>query len=252
MLGTAMALAGCAPAPTAAAAEYPAKLLAWPMATGEENVTSTIAVSGTFDGKLRRYKGIGDGGQSEDQDPVFKVADGGTIQNVIIGAPAGDGIHCSGSCTLRNVWWEDVGEDAATFRGTSRSSTMTVEGGGARHARDKVFQHNIQGTMIIRNFQAADIGALIRSCGNCSTQFQRTIIIENVTVTAPAKALVRVNANYGDTATLSGITIIGDSGRKINICERYKGNDSGDEPVKIGNGADGTNCRYSPSDITYR
>ncbi|MGW1708573.1 hypothetical protein ACWCP8_24360 [Streptomyces sp. NPDC002206] len=34
------------------------------------------------------------------------------------------------------------------------------------------------------------------------------------------------------------------------ICTRYKGVTSG-EPTKIGTGADGTNCIYSPSDITY-
>ena len=37
--------------------------------------------------------------------------------------PAADGVHCKGSCTLRNVWWQDVGEDAATFKGTAASQT---------------------------------------------------------------------------------------------------------------------------------
>jgi pectate lyase len=90
----------------------------WPTKSDDAGLpTGTIPVSGTFDGGMKRYCCIGDGGQSESQDPVFELAPGATIKNVIIGAPAGDGIHCLGNCTIQNVWWEDVGEDAATFLG---------------------------------------------------------------------------------------------------------------------------------------
>jgi hypothetical protein len=208
-----------------------------------------------MDGGMRRYFGsgpLGSGGQDEDQDPIFRLAAGATLQNVILGAPAADGIHCQGACTLRNVWWEDVGEDAATFRGSSASQTMTVDGGGARAASDKVFQHNGAGTLTIRNFRVENFGKLYRSCGNCGTQFQRHVLIQNVSVQAPGGALAGVNANYGDTARLSGITIFGDSSRRIAICERYQGNDTGDEPTKLSTGADGVNCIYAASDITYR
>ncbi|OAA25454.1 Pectate lyase [Frankia sp. EI5c] len=227
-------------------------LPSWPQAKGDVRVSSTISISGTFDGGLKRYSGVSDGGQDEGQDPIFSVADGGVIQNVVIGSPAADGIHCKGTCTLRNVWWEDVGEDAATFKGTSASQTMTIDGGGARAAADKVFQHNGPGTMIIQNFQVRDFGKLYRSCGNCSSQHRRAVIVRNVVVTAPGKALVGINTNYGDTATLSGITVVGDSSRKISICDRYTGNSKGSEPTKTGSGADGTYCRYSTSDITYK
>jgi len=214
-------------------------------------VNGTIAVSGTFDGAMRRYCCIGDGGQEESQDPMFRLAAGATLQNVIIGAPAGDGVHCSGPCTLRNVWWEDVGEDAATFRG-SGSPTFLVDGGGARSATDKVFQHNGPGTLTIQGFQVSNFGKLYRSCGNCSTQFQRNVVIRNVTLTAPGDAVAGINVNYGDTARFSNVTIVGDSGRNISICVKYIGNSSGDEPDEVGEGADGTNCIYSPSDIVYR
>ncbi|MCK9902773.1 pectate lyase [Frankia sp. Cpl3] len=227
-------------------------LPSWPAATGDVRVDSTISVSGTFDGGLRRYSGVSDGGQEEGQDPIFVVADGGVVQNVIIGTPAADGIHCRGTCTLRNVWWEDVGEDAATFKGTAASQTMTIDGGGARAASDKVFQHNGPGTMIIQNFQVRDFGKLYRSCGNCSSQHRRAVIVRNVVVTAPGKTLVGINTNYGDTAQLSGITIVGDSSRRISVCDRYTGNSSGSEPTKTGSGADGTYCRYTAADITYR
>jgi hypothetical protein len=228
---------------------------AWPTATGEKAVSATIEVSGTYDGTLKRFYGSGDLGsdsQSEDQGPLFELADGATLKNVILGSPAADGVHCLGSCTLKNVWWQDVGEDAATFKGTSASATYVVDGGGARKADDKVFQHNGAGTLTIRNFQVADFGKLYRSCGNCRTQYERHVVISNVRVTGPGKDIAGVNANYGDTATLSGVTIVGDGSREITVCERFQGNSSGAEPSSLGTGADGTHCRYSASGITYR
>ncbi len=232
----------------------PAAAAAWPTPTGQKAVSTTIKVSGVVDGNMVRHYGSGDlgsGGQDEDQGPLFELADGATLKNVILGAPAADGIHCKGTCTLQNVWWEDVGEDAATFKGTSASQTMTIDGGGARKASDKVFQHNGPGTMVIKNFQVNDFGKLYRSCGNCSTQYKRHVVIQNVTVTAPGKSLAGINSNYGDTARLSAVTIVGDSSRSIVPCERYKGVTSG-EPTKLGSGPDSTHCLYSASDITYK
>ncbi|MGV9598030.1 pectate lyase [Streptosporangium sandarakinum] len=225
----------------------------WPTPNGQQAVGATIGVSGSMDGGMKRYYGtgdLGDGGQSEGQDPIFKLADGATLQNVILGAPAADGIHCTGTCTLRNVWWEDVGEDAATFKGTSASQTMTIDGGGARSASDKVFQHNGPGTMYIKNFRVEDFGKLYRSCGNCSKQYQRNVVISNVVATTPGKVIAGINTNYGDTARFSSIRIVDDPSRKVVICDKYKGVTSG-EPSHIGSGADGVNCLYSSSDISY-
>ena len=217
----------------------------FPTPSGNAPVNNgTIPVSGTFDGGMKRYCCIGDGGQGESQDPVFELAAGATIQNVILGAPAGDGIHCEGNCTIRNVWWEDVGEDAATFRG---GSNYYVIGGGARAASDKVFQHNGGGTVHISGFYAENVGKLYRGCGNCSTSYQRHLVMDNVTVRS-TKVLAGINTNWGDTARFSRITVYGSAV----ICEKYRGVPSGSEPVKIGEGADGVNCFYSPSDITIR
>ncbi|SCE77725.1 Pectate lyase [Micromonospora coriariae] len=220
----------------------------WPTPTGSQKVDATIPVSGTFDGGLRRYYGIGDGGQSESQDPMFELGAGATLRNVIIGAPAGDGVHCEGNCTLINVWWEDVGEDAATFRG---GTTYTVDGGGARSASDKVFQHNGSGTVTIRNFRVENAGKLYRACGNCSTSYERHVVIDNVVV-RDTDAIAGINTNWGDTARFSRITIVGDPDRDTSICVKYRGVPKGSEPVKIGEGADGVNCLYAPSDITYQ
>ncbi|GLH99463.1 pectate lyase [Phytohabitans aurantiacus] len=224
----------------------------WPTPTGQVNVNGTIQVPASgLDGGMRRYCCVGDGDQDESQDPVFELAPGATLSNVIIGAPAGDGVHCSGPCTLRNVWWEDVGEDAATFRG-SGSPAFLVDGGGARAASDKVFQHNGPGTLTIQNFQASNFGTFYRSCGNCSTQTRRNVVIRNVTLTRPGNTIAGINVNYGDTARFSGITIVGDSSRAMVICRKYNGNNTGDEPTQVGTGADSTNCFYTSSDLTYR
>jgi pectate lyase len=216
-----------------------------PPATGQVTLTETMAVSGTFDGTNRRFIGggdLGDGGQAEGQDPLFRLADGATLENVIIGAPAADGVHCAGTCTLRSVFWGDVGEDAATFRGSG--ATVVIDGGGASNAEDKVFQDNrgAGGSVTISNFEVENFGKLYRSCGNCSTQARRDVVLSNVTATAPGDVLVGININFGDTATLTDVTINGDD---IGVCDLFEGNDTGDEPEKVGEGPNGTNCTVS-------
>ncbi|MEU2581449.1 pectate lyase [Streptomyces avermitilis] len=226
----------------------------WPEATGSKPVSSTIEVSGTYDGKLKKFSGSGDLGtadQSEGQGPIFELKDGAVLKNVIIGTPAADGVHCLGSCTLQNVWWLDVGEDAASFKGKSSSATYKVIGGGAKSASDKVLQFNGAGTLTVTGFQVENFGKLVRSCGNCKTQFKRMVVLSDIDATAPGKALVGINSNYGDTATLSKIRIHGDTKKKIKPCVRFKGNNTGKEPTELGSGPDGTSCKFKASDISY-
>ena len=228
-------------------------LCTWPTAAGSQSVSATINVSGTYDGGMKRFTGagaLGGSGQNEGQGPIFQISNGGTLTNVILGNPAADGIHCSGSCTLRNVWWEDVGEDAATLQGSSSSQTMTIDTGGAKGATDKIFQHNGPGTMIIKNFCAQDFGKMYRSCGNCNSQYARHVEMDNVMIIPRAGPLAGINTNYNDTAKFTRITVRG-STNSIRICERYTGNSTGAEPVRTGDGPDGTYCMYSASDITW-
>ncbi|MBG0856299.1 pectate lyase [Streptomyces spinoverrucosus] len=229
---------------------------AWPTAKGTKPVSSTITVSGTYDGGYQRFYGsgaLGGSGQDEGQDPIFQLKDGAVLKNVILGSPAADGVHCLGSCTLQNVWWEDVGEDAATFKGKSTSAVYTVHGGGARSASDKVFQFNGAGKLVVTKFQVSNFGKLVRTCGNCSTQYKnRSVIINDVDVTAPGKSIVGINSNFGETAALRKVRIHGDSSKKIKPCTRFQGNNTGAEPKELGTGPDGTHCRYTPSDLTYK
>ncbi|GGQ48784.1 pectate lyase [Streptomyces flaveolus] len=228
----------------------------WPTDTGSKPVSSTIPVSGTYDGKMKKFYGTGDlgtSGQDEDQGPIFELADGAVLKNVIIGTPAADGVHCKGSCTLQNVWWLDVGEDAASFKGTSPSAVYTVYGGGAKNADDKVLQFNGAGKLVVTKFQVENFGKLVRSCGNCKKQYQRTIIINDVDITAPGKSIVGVNQNYGDTAALRNIRIHGDGKKKIETCVRFQGNDTGKEPTALSPvGPYGKTCDFTASDITYQ
>ena len=89
-------------------------------------------------------------------------------------------VHCKGSCTLENVWFEDVCEDAITLK--QKSGTSVIRGGGAFHAADKVVQFNGRGTVEISDFYVEDYGKLVRSCGNCKDNGgPRNVVIENIT-----------------------------------------------------------------------
>ena len=225
-----------------------------PTPTSKTTVSATINLSGTKDYGMQQFCAdpdkLGDGNQGESQKPVFMLAANAVLKNVIIGGSgcsAADGVHCeSGSCTLENVWFGDVGEDAISFKGSNASQVMTITGGGAFAASDKVIQHNGPGTIKISNFYVNTAGKLYRSCGNCGTQYARHVVMDHITAKS-VKWLAGINSNYNDTATLTHITICGDS---TVICEKYTGNDSGDEPTTIGSGPDSKNCLYSTSDIT--
>ncbi|KAL1634147.1 hypothetical protein SLS56_002450 [Neofusicoccum ribis] len=147
---------------------------------------------------------------------VFVLANGATLQNVIIGADAFEGIHCEGACTLKNVWFRDVCEDAITLKG---SGAVLIEGGGAQNAVDKVIQHNGRGTTTIRNFQVSNVGKLFRSCGDCSNNGgPRNVVVDRVRAFGMKSDLVGINSNFGDTATVTN-----SCGSSKLVCQEFKG-----------------------------
>jgi hypothetical protein len=221
---------------------------AWPSSAGNASISSTVTVTGTFDGGMKTYCCIGDGSQSESQDPMFKIANGGTLQNVILGSPAGDGVHCEGTCTIRNVWWNDIGEDAATFKGTG-GGTSYVIGGGARSGSDKTFQHNGNGTVSISGFYLSGSGKLYRGCGNCTTSYQRHVKIDNVLLN-DIDMVAGINSNWGDTATITRVTLTNSSSAVV--CGKYQGVAKGSEPKYLGEGWNDANCKVTQSDVTRR
>ncbi|MDP5240451.1 pectate lyase [Uliginosibacterium sp. 31-16] len=214
------------------------------------SASATTTITGTKD-----YGGATVGtscdGQSESQQPVFLLTDGATIKNVVIKAgAAADGIHCTGSCTLSGVKWPDVCEDAATMKGGS-GKTMTVSGGSAYKASDKVFQHNgIGSTIKISGFAADTIGKLYRSCGNCSSQGARYVTISSTKLANVSAAVVGINSNYGDKATITSLQIKGYKSGSPKVCATYQGNNTGAEPTSLGEKWNTSNCVVSTSNVT--
>nr|AID59201.1 pectate lyase [Meloidogyne graminicola]QQM16718.1 pectate lyase [Meloidogyne graminicola] len=230
----------------------------WPEARQNITLIETKIIDGVFDCEYDRYipdpKKMGNGGQSENQKRVFDLNDGATISNCIIGVKPGaigpaDGIRCLGSCTINNVWFETVGEDAITFYGKSGNPVYHVNGGGARHGKDKTFQFDGKGTTYIDNYYVDDYVRLLRCCGNCPNQFQRNVVIRNLTAIngTPGQFIVGINKNYGDTAKLSQIKM--ENG--VHPCKLFTGNNNGAEPQSIGTEEDGKYCIYNEGDITY-
>lgn len=234
--------------------------------------TTTVAAGATWDGLAKYGKwvcliGTGtsmNGSQSESQIPHFILSEGATLKNVILGDPnygsgrnltagGADGVHCKGNCRIENVYWGDVGEDAATMLGSATAgTTMTVTGGGAYKAADKIFQNNGNKTRIsISNFYAEEAGKLYRSCGNCSSQYVRYATINGVTLYNVSTGL-GVNSSFDsaklpslagqyDVATMTDFVSSSSSSR----CVGYVGTAKGYEPVKDTNSSNvARSCKF--------
>lgn len=257
LTGILFALAGLAVAASASAA--PAKRAVPACTIKNVTATTTVKKGETFDGLVKFGKWtclvgtsknmIGD--QGESQIPHFILEEGATLKNVVLGNPnfgtgknlkagGADGVHCNGNCTINNVFWGDVGEDAATMKG---KGTMTVTGGAAYKGADKIFQNNGAGSTIsISDFYAAEAGKLYRSCGNCSTQSARYVKINGVTLYNVSVG-VGVNSSF-DAAKLPALknaydvaTIKDAQTNKAPFCHTYVGTSKGNEPVEDKNSA---------------
>jgi hypothetical protein len=215
--------------------------------TSALSAVQTIAAGESFDcGYVAYDLGVSCDGQEEGQDPVFYLEEGASLSNCIIGPNQSDGVHCYGSCTLTNVWWPAVCEDAFTIKEQDSSATTYIKGGGAFGADDKVLQHNGAGTLSVSDFTVETFGKLYRSCGNCDSMYERHVIMDSISA-SDGSELAGINSNYGDSATFTNIV----ASDVDDICVTYTGTDDNDEePTENGSGADGTYCIYSDSDIT--
>lgn len=110
-------------------------------------------------------------------------------------------------------------------------------------------QFNGFGTVSIKNFFASDYGKVAPSCGiysgNGNGKVRHFFALSGVAVVGGG-VLCGTNTNYGDTCTIADSC---QSGGKD--CDRYAGNADGDEPTKIGSGADGTYCIVSGFTADY-
>ncbi|MFP1742191.1 pectate lyase [Lonsdalea quercina] len=128
-----------------------------------------VGAGETFDGQGKTYvagAGLGNGSQTEGQKPLFEVADGGSVKNVIFGDNAADGIHLHGDATIDNVHWTNVGEDALTVKeNTGNPANVTITNSSAQGASDKVFQLNADANFTVDNFKVKDFGTFVRTNG---------------------------------------------------------------------------------------
>lgn len=211
--------------------------------------TRVVVAGEVFDGLNKRYN-LSGGGQGEGQPPLFDVQDGGVVRNVIIGSAAADGIHCKGNCTLDHVWWEDIGEDAATAMGPA-GTIMNVTCGAAFNGSDKTFQFNGRGELHISKFYVQSSGKLARTCGDCTNNGGPRKIFINDVITRDVSTIVGINSNFGDVAVIRNLTLNNSGTSKTKICQVYKGVVKGQGSTSaLGVEFDTVNCDVRPADVT--
>jgi hypothetical protein len=196
------------------------------VSTGTVTVYETIRVtSGVYDGGCKTFNAtsaLGDGSQAEDQDPVFRVENGATLKNVIIGRNGADGIHLYNGATVDNVIWTDVGEDAMTVKSEGTYAISNIEG---YDAVDKFFQINAPCTFNVRNAIIHRAGKALRQNGG--TTFEINVTFDRCEIQDMDEGVFRSDS-YSSTARIT------------NSCLANAGD------ICIGNWA---NCTYS--NITY-
>lgn len=158
------------------------------------NSTIVVAAGTTYDGGCKTFRAnpdtLGDGDQSENQLPVFRVEDGATLKNVILNASAADGVHTYGDVNLQNIRWIDIGEDAMTVK---ESGTVNLNCGYAANGADKVFQVNAASTVNISNFTAKTAGKFMRQNG--STTFKVTVVIDHSDISDMDECIFRTDSS---------------------------------------------------------
>uniref|UniRef100_A0A914L3P4 Probable pectate lyase F n=1 Tax=Meloidogyne incognita TaxID=6306 RepID=A0A914L3P4_MELIC len=207
-----------------------AKFCNFPKPSSTNYTNTGKVISGYNDFKMQRIILQGSPGTCNPKIPkqwnsLFTVKDGGTVANLILGvAPDGTSadISCMGSCTLKNVWWENACWRAASFRATaefnsrrthqegdSTQYTYIVDGGGALDGFQKIFDQSGPGKTIVKNFCAANSQIILRSCGDCGRQYQRDLTIVDSKFKGPGLLIMGPNHQYQDKVTLRNVSVYG-------------------------------------------
>lgn len=137
------------------------------------NQTIKVGPGEVFDGEGKTFTAgaaLGDGGQGESQKPIFELAEGATLKNVIIGDNGADGVHVKAgtdqAVNVDNVHWTNVGEDALTVKpGGASVTNLNITNSSAQGANDKIFQLNADANVNVDNFKARDFGTFMRTNG---------------------------------------------------------------------------------------
>src|SRR5215510_2552794 len=167
----------------------------------QTTVNETIRVtSGTYDGGCRRFtagSGLGDGSQDEGQDPVFRVENGATLRNVVIGNNGADGIHTYNGAVLDNIYWMNVGEDAMTIKSSGTTTVRNIEG---YDADDKFFQINAASTLNVSNCIIHRMGKALRQNGG--TTYRINVTFDRCDINTMGEGVFRTDSS-SSTARLT-------------------------------------------------
>ncbi|GFE80578.1 hypothetical protein GCM10011487_25780 [Steroidobacter agaridevorans] len=167
----------------------------------QTTVNATIRVtSGTYDGGCQRFNAgsaLGDGSQSEGQLPVFRVENGATLRNIVIGTNGADGIHTYNGAVLDNIYWMNVGEDAMTIKSSGTTTVRNIEG---YDADDKFFQINAASTLNVSNCIIHRAGKVLRQNGG--TTFQINVSVDRCDINDMGEGVFRTDSS-SSTARLT-------------------------------------------------
>ncbi|WP_052417594.1 pectate lyase [Cellvibrio mixtus] len=158
------------------------------------NVSSTIVVSsGIYDGGCKVFNAtsaLGNGSQSEGQKPVFRVENGATLKNVVLGNNAADGIHFYNGGTIDNIRWTNVGEDAMTIKS---SGTVNVKNISGYDGSDKFIQVNAASTLNVSNCVVDSMGKFLRQNGG--TTFKITVNVDRCQISNMGEGIFRTDSS---------------------------------------------------------
>ena len=102
---------------------------------------------------------------------MFRVENGATLRNVVIGLNGADGIHTYNGATLDNIYWMDVGEDAMTIKSSGTTNVRNIEG---YDSADKFFQVNAASTLNVSNCIIHRAGKALRQNGGTTFRIDVT------------------------------------------------------------------------------
>jgi len=162
--------------------------------TGSQSITATVLVtSGTYDGGCKTFNpsgDLGDGSQDEGQDPAFRVENGATLRNAILGNNGVDGVHFYNGGNLQNFRWTNIGEDAFTVKS---SGTVNISGVSGFQGDDKFGQINAASTVNISNCIVDNVAKVIRQNGG--TDFKISVYIDRCQLSNLKEGVFRTDSD---------------------------------------------------------
>ncbi|KAI9352444.1 pectate lyase-domain-containing protein [Zopfochytrium polystomum] len=214
----------------------------FPKATGGRSCSASVKIyeNTIFDGGMLRYdrgKGYRPANncltvEADTKDTIFILENNATLQNVLIGEEVFDSVHCLGSCTLKNVWFERTCEDSWSLKDdtTCKDCKMTWTKGAIWGFKDKGVQHNGGGTVYLTDIDAFYTeqmkGKLYRSCGGCGYP-DRHVVMDNVRIHGiGGEAIAGVNSEKGDTAIFNNVQVANTLNLTF-ICEQFPAHTDG-------------------------